>query len=150
MEQIEQAVYDTIHNSEMSTAQIAQMMGMGAQVLRNKASATNDTHKLSLLEAIAIVRITGDTSIVRAINLETEGVGKSDESKTVFSAVMDAGVNQGELLSVINESLDDGIITVRENEKCQRQIQIIIESFEQLSKSISTKSNSDSVVRMAK
>ena len=54
MDHIDQAIYDTVHNSELSAKQIAPLMGVGHQVLINKANPQTETHKMSLREAVAL------------------------------------------------------------------------------------------------
>ena len=125
MDQIDIAVHDTLHNSGMEPKKIADNMGMGHQILLNKANPNSEFHKLTLREAIGLMKITGSTRILDAMAAEL-GVDKPTQEKLpipgVLEAVLVATAEHGDVVNVIRQSLADGRFTLREKESCQKEI----------------------------
>jgi hypothetical protein len=91
MDHIDQAIYDTVHNSELSAKQIAPLMGVGHQVLINTANPQTETHKMSLRESVALQLITGNHAIYRAMGMELSIKAKQAAPLGILESVLNAG-----------------------------------------------------------
>lgn len=133
MDHIDRAIYDTVHGGDMSCAAIAKKSGMSHQVLINKANPGCETHKLGLLESVAIMLITGDQSIYRAIGTELEIDAQPAAHKLgILESALLASKEHGDVLRTLHEALNDGKLTLREKEACHREIDEAIASLKQL------------------
>ena len=133
MDHIDRAIYDTVHGSDMPCATIAKKGGMSHQVLINKANPGCETHKLGLLESVAIMLITGDHSIYRAIGIELELDAQPVPHKLgILESALLASKEHGDVLRTLHEALNDGKLTLREKEACHREIDEAIASLKQL------------------
>lgn len=63
---ITDAAYATVHDYPGGSESLAPRMGSSAAVLRNKVNPNNETHHLSLAEAVRAVDITNDDRILEA------------------------------------------------------------------------------------
>lgn len=136
MDHIDQAIYDTVHNSELSAKQIAPLMGVGHQVLINKANPQTETHKMSLREAVALQLITGNHAIYRAMGMELSIKAKQAAPLGILESVLKAGKEHGDVLAMIHKSMEDGKLTMREQEQCQREITEAIEALMDLREAV--------------
>lgn len=137
MDHIDRAIYDTVHNSEKGCSQIAKDIGISHQVLINKANPQCESHKLGLLEAMAIMRSTSNHAIYRAIGLELE-IDSNPKAKPmgVLEAALLASKEHGDVIRAIHEGLEDGTLNLREKEACHREIDEAIESLRQMQQAI--------------
>lgn len=131
MDHIDQAVYDTVHSSDLSAKEIARNLGMSHQVLLNKANPQAEGHKLTLREAVAIMLMTGNHRIQSAIETEL-GVAEVKPKKSVIESVLDSAKEHGDVVRVVQKALDDGNISLRELEECQQEIDEAIDSLARL------------------
>lgn len=69
MDDLDQAIYSTVHSSRIGAKKIAQRIGISDQVLLNKANPSNETHKLTVREALAIQLATKKKDIARAMQI---------------------------------------------------------------------------------
>jgi hypothetical protein len=134
MEHIERAIYDTVHNSQVSCSEIAKALGMSHQVLINKANPQCETHKLGYLEAMAIMLVTKNHAIHRAAGLELELEQEAPKTTNILQAALLSGKEHGDVMRVLHEALSDGRLTDREKEACQKEIDEEIASLRQLQK----------------
>lgn len=122
------AAHKTVHNPKHggSTA-IAARMGMSSTVLNNKVNPNTDTHHLRLDEAITIMEYTNDTSIIQAMAQRLGGVFyKVDGEATQASIIMTAlstSACQGDIMSEMQQALEDGRIDCKEHDALQTKIQ---------------------------
>lgn len=122
------AAHKTVHNPKHggSTA-IAARMGMSSTVLNNKVNPNTDTHHLRLDEALTIMEYTGDTSIIQAMAHRLGGVFvRVDEEATQASIIMTAlstSACQGDIMSEMQQALEDGRIDCKEHDALQTKIQ---------------------------
>ncbi len=136
MDHIDQALYDLVHNSDMSAKEISSLLGVGHQVLINKANPQTETHKMTLREAVAIQLITGNHAIYRAMGMELSIKAKKVETLGILESVLNAGKEHGDVLAMIHKAMADGKMTMREQEQCQREITEAIESLMALRESV--------------
>ena len=122
------AAHKTVHNPKHggSTA-IAARMGMSSTVLNNKVNPNTDTHHLRLDEAVTIMEFTGDTSIIQAMAHRLGGIfTRVDEEATQASIIMTAlstSACQGDIMSEMQQALEDGRIDCKEHDALQTKIQ---------------------------
>lgn len=136
MDHIDQAIYDTVHGSTKTAKQISSLMAMSHQVLINKANPQNETHKITLREAVTIQLITGNQSIYRAMGTELALNEEGFQPVGIMESALKAGKEHGDVISSIYEALEDGKMTMREQEKCQREITEAIDALMQLRESV--------------
>lgn len=122
------AAHKTVHNDKHggSTA-IAARMGMSNTVLNNKVSPTCSTHHLRLDEAVTIMEYTGDTSIIQAMAHRLGGVftrvdGEATQASIIMTALSTSAC-QGDIMSEMQQALEDGRIDCREHDALQTKIQ---------------------------
>lgn len=122
------AAHKTVHNPNHggSTA-IAARMGMSNTVLNNKVSPTCSTHHLRLDEALTIMEFTGDHSIIQAMAHRLGGVfcavdGEATQASIIMTALSTSAC-QGDIMSEMQQALEDGRIDCKEHEALQTKIQ---------------------------
>ena len=136
MDHIDQAVYDTVHNSDVSAKEIAQRLGMSHQVLINKANPQSEFHKMTLRESLAIQLITGNYRIHKAIDTELGVKGEGPSLKSLLESVLIASKEHGDVVRAIQESIEDGRFTLREKEQCQKEIDDAMNALNDLRKAV--------------
>lgn len=122
MEPLEEAIHNTVHSDKSSCGRIARTLGISCQVLRNKACPTNEHHKLALVEAMAIMQLERNYSIYRAIGLELSIDMPAASADDILTPVLALNREVGELMTAIEESNHSGAFSVREHERCQREL----------------------------
>jgi len=132
MDQIDQAVHDLVHESEIPAKVIAARMGVSHQILLNKANPQSEFHKLTLREAVAIQLITGDNRIQRAVDVELGKNKKVINGKCLIESVIHTTVEHGDVVKTIHQSMSDKRFTLREKEKCQKEIDEAIDALTEL------------------
>ena len=139
MDHIDQAIYDTVHNSDMPPKEIARRLGFNYQVLINKVNPQNETHRLTLRETLAIQLLTGNHAIYRAMGTELS-MNAEDKAPVlgIMESALKAGKEHGDVIQSIYTALEDGRMTMREQESCQREITEAIEALMQLRESVLT------------
>lgn len=67
---IADAVHATVHDYPGGVESLAPRVGIGAQILRNKANPHCHTNQMGLIEASRIIAATGDYRVLQALCLE--------------------------------------------------------------------------------
>jgi hypothetical protein len=122
---VEQAAYATVH--EAGAKAVAATMGVGYQVLLNKVNPNNTSHHLSLVEAVELMRVTGDTRIIEALANEFCGTFfpvpelASGLPPNLVSDLATISANFGALMREVAEDLVDGVITRNEVDQVESQ-----------------------------
>jgi len=125
MDQLDIAIHQTAHSAKGGLEGLARMMGTGAQVLRNKVCPSNDTHKLTIREAVAMMDATDDDSILRVIaemrgyTLERKAL---PDAPSIIDAVLNADAEHGAIAHQIREAIADGKLTEAERAAITNQI----------------------------
>ncbi len=133
MDQIDIAVHETVHKSEIKCKEIAATLGMSNQVLINKANSQNEFNKLTLREAVAIQKITGSTAIHEAVGLEL-GINsvvlkEPEKPVSLVEALLTVVSECGDVSRATREAMDDGRLTEREKAEMQREVTEAIDSL---------------------
>ena len=117
MDLLDIACHQTGHDAPGGLPALASKMGVNYQTLTNKLNPQNDTHKLTLREAVAMMLITGDVQILEAIaaQLDCRVVRDVDQTRVgLVSAAMRAAAEGGDVQRAIVEATSDGRLTARE------------------------------------
>jgi len=137
MDQLDQAIYDTVHDA--GTAQLAARLGISRQVLINKANPNDDRNHLSLHQAQAIMRATGD---IRILNAQAALLGYDITPKSTSSddnplhALVRTMSETAEAIQSASSALEDGRLTQRELAECRKEIAEAVEQLSRLEASL--------------
>jgi len=121
---VRDAAYHTAHCFPGGVPALAQRMGMSQNTLAHKVSLNNDTHHLSLREAVTMQEVSRDTRICQAMCAAIGGVFVDlgcDNKSTTMAQVMHMAAEFGEVLGSVNEAVADGQVTPNEMQECERQ-----------------------------
>lgn len=118
------AAYHVVHDYPGGSESLGPRVDISAAVLRNKVNANNDTHRLTLAEAVRITDITDDDRILQAwarargYMLIKPPVGHSCDM-AVLEQVVGLAVANGQFMTTVNDALADGKITTDEIERIE-------------------------------
>lgn len=118
------AAYHTAQSFPGGVPALAQRLGMSHNTLAHKVSLNNDSHHLTLREAVAMQEVSQDKRITRAMCGALGGVFQEQQvalKQTVMETVMDMAKEFGEVLVSINNAIADGVVTLNEMHECERQ-----------------------------
>lgn len=122
------AAHKTVHNDKHGgSIALAARMGMSSTVLNNKVNPNTDTHHLRLDEAITIMEYTNDMSIIQAMAQRLGGVfcmvdGEATQASILMTALSTSAC-QGDVMSEMQQALEDGRIDCKEHDALQTKIQ---------------------------
>jgi hypothetical protein len=139
----EMACYHAVHKAQGGLQTIASLMGMLPGTLQKKLSPTVDTHKLSLAEAMHILRFTENTAILDSICAEANVVWFKPEDVPEFCGDLDLLSSHSQLFSStsnlvagVTDALADGVIDKDEQallKKLKLEMQKAINRVDQVS-----------------
>lgn len=139
MDQIDIAVHGVVHSSPDSAKQIASKLGMSYQVLVNKVNPNNETHKLTLREVVAIMLITDDVRILKAMGSE---LGCSVERRSdcpardVMEAALNASIEHNDVQQAILKGMQDKRLSEREKAGILLQVHEAREALDHVERSV--------------
>ncbi|MEM5529570.1 phage regulatory CII family protein [Gammaproteobacteria bacterium AS21] len=123
----EMACYHAVHQAKGGLQTIASLMGMLPGTLQKKLSPTVDTHKLSLAEAMHILRFTESTAVLDSIGAEAGVVWFKPDDVPEFCGDLDLLSSHSELFSAaskfiggVTNALADGVINKNEQALVKR------------------------------
>ena len=124
MNQIEFAVHQTAHEAAGGVAALAKSIGVGEQVFRNKVNPYQDTHKLSLNEAVAMMHSTGDVRILEAVaaDLGCSLAQPSPAAQSLVVAIISADAEHGDVARAVADAIEDKRITQAEAAAIRKEI----------------------------
>jgi hypothetical protein len=138
MQDIDRAITETIHNSDISAKEIAEGTGKSHQVLLNKANPNNDTHHLTLHEAVAVIKLTGNTAILDALN-SIFGYGeyaRKPKTELLIDALLNAIKENADVSIAIRASVADGKLSATEKTEVLREIREAKDALIDLERSV--------------
>lgn len=124
MQNLDIAITETIHNSDISAKEIAERMGKSHQVLLNKANPNNDTHHLTLHEGAAAIKATGNMAILDALS-SMFGYGdyaQKPKTECMIEALLNAMKENADIGLAVHSAVMDGKLTVTEKNEIIREI----------------------------
>lgn len=137
------AAHHTVRKFPGGASALAARMGMrSVAVLNSKVNQNTETHHLTLLEASAIMSITGDYQILQALCAEHGKVAINlpdiPESRDTFltDLVLSFGMGGGDIYALFKEMMADGRITRGEAIDMSRVINSLHEVLAELNAQI--------------
>lgn len=124
MDQLDIAVHQTAHAFQGGLDRLAQMMGMGAQTLRNKVNPNSDTHRLALREALAMMLQAQDYQILEVLAAECGFTIRSVAGKDqpLLTALLMVQAEHGDVTRSMATALQAGSMTQRKIADIRREI----------------------------
>lgn len=116
------AAYHTVHDYPGGSESLGPRVGISPAVLRNKVNPNNDTHHLTLAEAVRMVDLTDDDRILQAwarargYMLIKPPAGQTCDM-AVLEQIVGLGIANGQFMATINDALADNKITKTEIDK---------------------------------
>ncbi len=115
---IKDAAYATVHDYKGGSEALAPRMGMSAAVLRNKVNPNNETHHLTLAEAVSAAAMAGDYRMLRAwahqegfLLIKAPNSKRAESDMSVLEQMVSFMVASGVYGQEIHEALADGRVT---------------------------------------
>lgn len=138
---VEQAAYDTVHEFDGGARAVSAGMTIGYQVLVNKVSINNNTHHLTLSEAVRLMHFTGDARILDAMAADFGGifvpVPKMDGGPgNLVGDLAEMSAEFGSLMREVAEDLADGVVTDNEMARVEREASKLREALAVLLKDL--------------
>lgn len=121
---------------KISMHQLADRLGITPAVFSNKACPTNEQHQFKTSELVGLVRLTGDTTISRALDAVAQRNDNNASAEAIVDMLLHLGIDQGHALKVIREAINDGKITRQEMKDSIAVISRSIGNYEMLQKAI--------------
>lgn len=141
------AAYRKKENISMDT--LADRLGITPYVFKNKACPTNEQHQFKTSQLVALVRLTGDTTISRALGAVAERTDDNASAQEIVHMLLDLGIDQGNALEVIKNAIADGKITQTEMKDTIAAIAQSIENYRMIEKAIMDMAGKARVKRVA-
>lgn len=113
---ITDAAYHTVHDYPGGSESLGPRVGISPAVLRNKVNPNNETHHLTLAEAVRMVDLTDDDRILQAwarargYMLIKPPAGQTCDM-AVLEQIVGLGIANGQFMATIHDALADGRIT---------------------------------------
>lgn len=130
MNQLELAIYSTVHDFDGKTEDLALLLGMGVQILRNKANYNNEDSFFSPMQLVMLQNVTGNYSInaaFHALNKSKPSLGKS-----ITRSLLSVADEVGSIAREFNRAADDHLFTAREKADCIKQATKVLNAAKDL------------------
>ncbi len=129
------ACYHAAHNFKGGVPALAALMEVNHRTLQNKLNPTQDTHKLTLAEAMHILRLTRDYKILDAVVHEVDCVwlerAMIDEPAgdvDLLKMITDLSGATHELSQGLVQSLEDGSVSHDEHLKLEALLHRLVQA----------------------
>ena len=135
MDQLDIAVHNTAHDAHGGLDSLAAKMGVNAQVLRNKCNPNNETHRLTLREAVAMMLNTGDLRILETMALllgQTVEPRATVCNSSLLEILLRADAEHGDIARTLAHVRRDGYVTEREKACVREQISQARQALDEL------------------
>lgn len=148
MDQLDLAIHDTTHKSEITAEEIAERMGVNYQTLLNKTNPSNESHVLKFREVVALVKNTANPAIIRVM---AESIGyalvrtNDAEPRDLMTSILDVAAEHGDVAKAVNDALSDGVISDREQAEIKTKIDHAIGALEILRSAVTESARGDLV-----
>lgn len=135
---IRDAFHQTVHLADGGCEALAVRMGMGAQVLRNKANPNSTTNKPMLEEADLAMGITGDYRVLHAmahnhgfvcVRVERDAAASDLAVLELVTKVWSAS---GEVGAEVHTTLADGIVEQHEIKRVEAAVYRVNQALNQM------------------
>jgi hypothetical protein len=129
------SAYATVHDYPGGSESLGPRAGISPAVLRNKVNPNNETHHLTLAEAVRITNLTCDVRMLQAWAHEAGYLlvkapnGSADScDMAVLEQVVGLGVANGQFMQTIHTALADGRVDESEMKRiraAERELQTV-------------------------
>ncbi len=139
MNQLEIAIYNTVHDYPGGTLELAEEMCMSRQILLNKACPTTENAYFSPQQLSQLQRITNNYAInesLRVMELQPKR-----KSLTVTESLLDITDKLGATVHEVNQAMSDHVMTDREKAACLKKAGYIKQSADELIHSLHNHKN---------
>lgn len=145
------AAYKAVHDyPHGGSAALAGRMGLSAAILRNKVNSTASAHHLRLDEAVKIMELTGDHSIVHAIAHRLGGVycdvsveATQTQTEDLIMTALAASASSGSVIQELHDALEDGRISCDQRITLHTTIQSAMSELQVLMRHVDAKHAED-------
>lgn len=145
------ALYNAVRHSALKVEGVAARLGRGDKLLY--AQLRGATHKLSMEDAMAIMEMLADAGAedaFEALHAMCWRLGfvpvalppVSDGPDAMIDGMCEAIREHSEAMSAMSEALRDGVITHREAEHCEKQIEEAVAALLQMQKMVKERADS--------
>lgn len=144
MERLDQAIYNTVHNSsengeKIKTSEFAKALSIGQQILNNKANPQSEQNKFSPHELVGLMVRAKSTRIAEAMIEEVEDqIRVKDSVIALLPALLAVSREHGDVHRAIEAAIADNRLTAREREQCCREIDEAIAAYATLRSAIAS------------
>ena len=140
--------HKTVHNSAHGgSAALATRLGMSVTILNNKVNPNASAHHLRLDEAVAIMELTGDHSIIQAMAHRLGGVycevSSAATKDDLIMTALSASACQGDVMTELHDALEDGRISCDQRAALKGKIQTAMAELQALSNHVDEKHAKD-------
>jgi|GEM_PF-6765629 len=130
MNQLEMAIHSTVHDFEGKTEDLAEMLGMGHQVMINKANFNNESSFFSPLQLALLQEKTGNNSI--NIAMQAMFTKNQSVSKSITYSLLSVSAEVGRVADKFNKAASDSVMTDREKADCIKQAKKALDAVDEL------------------
>lgn len=142
MELVDQAIYDTVHNSQengekIQTKEFAKSLSIGQQILNNKANPYSEQNKFSPHELVGLMIRAKSTRIAEAMIEEVESqINQHDSSANLLDALLSVSKEHGDVHASIQDAIADKRMTSAERVNCLKEIDEALSAYATLRSAI--------------
>jgi hypothetical protein len=136
---ITDAAYAVAHDYPGGTESLAPRVGLSGAMLRNKVNPNNDTHKLTLQEAVRLTDVTDDERIIEAwlaergaVMVKLPELTETPDNEEILGRFMSLTVQYGALAKRYSEATADGEVDDSEMADMERIGTLIHRAVEEI------------------
>ena len=134
---ITDAVYNSVHNYPGGATALAPRIGIKSPaVLNSKVNPNTETHHITLEEAVRVMEITGDYSILHAINarlgkvsVDLPDIPESHGDVCLMEEMLEVSVKKGDVNRLFKKMMADRRITTGEAKDMDTLIYALIQQL---------------------
>lgn len=130
MNQLDLAIHSTVHDGDISTQDLADLMGMSRQILLNKANFNTENAYFSPAQLIQLQNLTSNYSINSA--LQAMNKSKPTTSKSITHSLLSVTDEVGRIAHEFNRAAEDNHFSEREKADCIKQASKVLNAAESL------------------
>lgn len=136
MQALSHAIHAAVHHSGITTAHLAELMGVRHQTLINKANPNGRDHRMTVDELVDLMRYTGNTRPLEVLCIMFDGkfvrTVVEPGRGSIIDAALRAAAEGGDVQRAVVDARADGRYTNRERAEIITQAQEAIAAMETL------------------
>lgn len=138
------AAYHTVHDFLGGASALASRMGIKSPaVLNSKVNPNTHTHHITLLEAVKLMEITGDSRILQEmcaqlgkVAIDLPDIPESQCDTSLMDTFLCIGIKKGDISALFKEMMADGRITQGEAMDMARVIHEMHKALSELNQQV--------------